>query len=114
MKPFDLEAAKKGAPLQYRDALPHTRLVLAAYIPEAVESQQVIVRRLDNNCLIIHNSKGKSGIDDSLDLLMAPVKKKITVYLYKDADGHVYVGKTELIQPSELRMIHKTEIEYED
>ncbi len=78
-KPFDLEAAKAGAPVICRDGIP-ARFI--AYVPEAHELYQVVFLRKGE---IV--SARKDGIYSAAqgcieDLFMAPVKKTIHVNVY--------------------------------
>lgn len=79
MKPFDLEAAKRGEPIQTRDGRP---VKFIAHVPEATESQQVVV--LIGNTVRARYPTGTfldfEGDDD--DLFMAPLKRTVWVNVY--------------------------------
>ena len=86
MKPFDLEAAKRGEPIQTRDGQPAKFI---AHVPEATESQQVVV--LIGNTVRARYPTGtfydfEGGHDD---LFMAPRKRTVWVNLYPTHEGRV-------------------------
>lgn len=64
MKPFNLEAAKRGEPIITRDG---RKAKFVAYVPEAEEFQQVLV--LIDSHIWSCNSKGEAF---AVDLCMAP------------------------------------------
>lgn len=77
MKPFDLEAAKRGEPIQYRDGTP-ARFLL--YVPEAYEDCRVFALR--EGMVTTHDINGrwaKTRVGE-WDLLMAPKPAK-NIYL---------------------------------
>ena len=82
MKPFDLEAAKAGAPLVTRDGRPAKFI---AHVGDAHPSQRLLVL-IDG---VVH-TKFESGkyasspahVSDN-DLFMAPIKRTVWVNLYK-------------------------------
>ena len=84
MKPFDLEAAKRGEPIVNRDGAPVT---FVAHVPEAVPASRVIV--LCDNGVI--QTLYENGIfysptrEDFRDIFMAPKKRTVWVNLYKEA-----------------------------
>lgn len=81
MKPFDLEAAKAGAPMVTRDGRPAKFI---AHVAEAHPSQRLLVL-IDG---VVHtkfeNGKHASSpaILSNSDLFMAPVKRTVWVNLY--------------------------------
>lgn len=83
MKPFDLEAAKRGEPIQCRDGV---EVKFIAHVPEAHHSAKVIVLS-PAGFISIRNEKGRIGtIDNPMDLMMAPKKTKYWVNIYKNPD----------------------------
>ncbi len=84
MKPFDLEAAKRGEPIQYRDGV---EVKFIAHVPEAHHSAKVIVLS-PAGFISIRNEKGRIGtIDNPIDLMMAPKKITYWVNIYKNEYG---------------------------
>lgn len=82
MKPFDLEAAKAGAPIVTRDGRPAKFIAHAA---EAYPSQRLLVLIDGDVRLKFENGKYASSpahVSDN-DLFMAPVKRTVWVNLYK-------------------------------
>ena len=79
MREFNLEAAKRGEPIQTRDGRPAKFI---AHVPGATESQQVVV--LIGNTVRARYPTGTfydfEGDDD--DLFMAPRKRTVWVNLY--------------------------------
>lgn len=88
MKPFDLEAAKRGEPIQTRDG----QLVkFIAHVPEADESQRLVI--LIDNTVVGFYKKGTHArdLETELDLFMAPRKRTVWVNLYRPyADDYSY------------------------
>ena len=82
MKPFDLEAAKAGAPIVTRDGRPAKFI---AHVAEAHPSQRLLLL-IDG---VVHTKfeNGKHANRPAHvspnDLLMAPVKRTVWVNLYK-------------------------------
>lgn len=85
MKPFDLEAAKRGDPLVTRDGNP-ARFI--AHVPEARPGWRVVVMIEGQDCpscrhddgMLMHFSGGTSG-----DIFMAPKKRLVWVNMYESA-----------------------------
>ena len=75
MKPFNLEAAKNGAPILRRDGMP---MKFVAHIPEAIPEHRVIVLStvLPAGSIFSYREDG-CNIDGTPNLFMAPVKKKV-------------------------------------
>ena len=91
MKPFDLEAAKAGAPVITRDGRP-VRIIC---FDKRGDDWPLVVLTYngDNEGLYCYTSKGtvwQSHETASKDLFMAPVKKEGWVILYKNKFGSVY------------------------
>ena len=83
MKPFDLEAAKRGEPIQCRDGTPAKFI---AHVPEAYDGRQLIV--LINNFIFTHFENGREYPSDTdRDLFMAPKTKMVWVNFYPDGTG---------------------------
>ena len=81
MKPFNLEAAKAGAPLVTRDGRPAKFI---AHVGEAQPSQRLVVL-IDGGVYTKFESGGYSKNPahvSSYDLFMAPVKRTVWVNLY--------------------------------
>jgi len=86
MKPFDLEKAKAGAPIQTRGG----RLAkFIAYVPEARASQQLII--LIDDEVVRTYANGFTHDDPAstshCDIVMAPVKREGWVNVYSFADS---------------------------
>lgn len=91
MKPFDLEAAKAGAPLVTRDG---ESVRFVAHVPDARETTRLIVVKPDG-CLLSFCEDGKRSCspDDGknyLDLFMATVKRTVYVNFYNDGSAKHY------------------------
>lgn len=100
-KPFDLEAAKAGAPLITRygykayfiGIIPKIKRSGFAFI--AMVGDKVWRFREDGSCFEINA--------DGLDLLMAPVKKKLWVGLFRTADGSAISSTPACSTEAEIR-----------
>ena len=82
MKPFDLEAAKAGAPLVTRDGQPAKFI---AHVAEAHPSQRLLV--LIDGAVHAKFESGKHASSQNnvfkSDLFMAPVKRTVWANLYE-------------------------------
>ena len=80
MREFDLEAAKRGEPIQCRDGTPAKFI---AHVPEAGDGRG-LVAQVDTNIVTL-NDNGRWGdiAAHRLDLFMAPNKRTVWVNLYK-------------------------------
>jgi hypothetical protein len=94
MKPFNLEAALKGARVVTRDGREVTSI---GHMPTAKERQQVVY--------VVDESVWACGLDGvrpsgitRWDLFMAPTKKTYWVNVYKSGSGIPYTGSS---HPSE-------------
>lgn len=82
MKPFDLEAAKAGAPLVTRDGRPAKFI---AHVAEAHPNQRLLVL-VDGDVHIRFDNGQFDSSSDAMsdhDLFMAPVKRTVWVNLYE-------------------------------
>lgn len=85
-KPFDLEAAKRGAEIINRLGVKQKRIV--AHVPEAPDYQRVLVLCDDKTVKSFFENGRYSGDGGSdRDLFMAPKKNKLWVNIY---DGGEY------------------------
>ncbi|WP_261541708.1 hypothetical protein [Burkholderia multivorans] len=88
MKPFDLEAAKRGAALVTRDG----RAVSEFHVFETEESDKPCVAVVDGRPFWTTRS-GKYGGDyeeSEKDLFMAPQKRTVYVNFYPDEEASYY------------------------
>jgi hypothetical protein len=78
MKPFNLEAAKRGEPIVCRDGTPAKFI---AHVPEANDGRRLIV--LISNFIFTHFENGREYPSDTdRDLFMAPKRRIVWVNLY--------------------------------
>lgn len=91
MKPFDLEAAKRGDPIITRDG---REVKFIAYVPEAKKSDQVIV--WDHRDITCHYDDGRFSRYDTSDrdLYMAPKKRTVWVNFYPSVDNEPPLAMT--------------------
>ena len=82
MKPFNLEAAKAGAPIVTRDGRPAKFI---AHVAEAHPNQRLLVLVDGDVHIRFDNGQFDSSSDvmSDHDLFMAPVKRTVWVNLYK-------------------------------
>ena len=82
MKPFDLQAAKAGAPIVTRDGRPAKFI---AHVAEAHPNQRLLV--LVGGAVCRHFEEGRCMLnpdsESPYDLFMAPVKRTVWVNLYE-------------------------------
>jgi len=80
MKPFDLEAAKRGDPIVCRDGTP---VKFIAHVPDAYNGPKVVAMR-DKGVIYIWHESGEFVKDEKTDsdLVMAPKKRTVWVNLY--------------------------------
>lgn len=83
MRKFDLDAAKRGEPIQTRDG---QSAKFIAHVPEAYAMSRVLV--LVSESVLHFNERGKSlsHTESQFDLFMAPSKRTVWVNL------HPYAG----------------------
>ncbi|MNK14373.1 hypothetical protein D3C87_324900 [compost metagenome] len=95
MKPFDLEAAKRGDPLITRGG---EVVKFIAHVPEAKEGYKVVA--LVEGIVRSFGKDGKWMEDDitHLDLFMAPKKKTVWVNFYGFTDGSGYTSNAHISQ----------------
>lgn len=90
MKPFSLEAAKRGEPIVTRDGTP-ARFI--AHIPEATEQNRVVI--LIEECVYCNNEHGAyhKEFESVIDLFMAPKKRIRWVNLFTSGASFHYDTK---------------------
>ena len=79
LKPFDLEAAKRGEPIVRRDGIP-CRFLL--HVPDALENCRVIF--LSEKTILSTREDGRiyPNVNVGCDLFMAPKKRKVWVNVF--------------------------------
>lgn len=92
-KPFDLQAAIAGKPIQTKNG----KLVkFGGYNPEANPDAQLLIWVKSGNNWVIgtryFNGKNYETSDSEGDLVMAPEKKEGWVCIYRKQDGFTYVA----------------------
>ena len=81
MKPFDLEAAKRGELIVCRDGTPAKFI---AHVPQAHPTQRLVVL-IGENILGYLESGSWTGVnEDDTDLFMAPKKRTVWVNFYEN------------------------------
>lgn len=92
LKPFDLEAAKRGVPLITRDG---RKVEFITYLPEAKEGHRVVVfiEGWSRSCEFFDDGKYYRNYETTDDLFMAP-KPLRTFYLNFQKDGSVSSHKS--------------------
>lgn len=89
MKPFDLEAAKRGDPLICRDGVVVT---FVAHVPHHVDTDSRFLV-LRGGYVIYFSEDGKywdDGDESNYDLFMAPKKKTIWVNFYNETKSGLF------------------------
>ena len=83
MKPFNLEAAKRGEPICTKDG---KRATFIAYIPECAEHMRVLVHIHERMYVNTYNESGLTFPEESRndDLFMAPRKRTVWLNIYDD------------------------------
>lgn len=76
MKPFDLEAAKRGEPIMCRNGTP---VKFIAFVPEADVCNKVVVLRAG---VVVTYSANGEGAAYNTHLVMAPKKRTIWINAY--------------------------------
>jgi len=79
MKPFALEAAKRGEPIVCRDGTPAKFI---AYVPEARPAYRVVVLVDDLVAAKCADGRHWPDSDSNNDIFMAPKKRTVWVVLY--------------------------------
>jgi hypothetical protein len=92
MKPFNLEAANKGAPVVNRVG---KVMKFVAHVPEARERERLVMLSPEGAMYVYYESGsyygGAAGDDD---LVMAPQKRTVWVNFYGFTNGTGYVSNT--------------------
>lgn len=97
MKPFDLEKAKAGAPVQTRDGRP-VRILCFDRQSEMYPIVALISHGSCDEAIENYTVKGQHSVCQpppmpSLDLFMSPVKREGWVNVYSMEDGNFFTGK---------------------
>lgn len=84
-KPFDLEAAKRGEPIMFRDGTP---CKFVAHVPEAHDWDKIVI--LVAGAVLCRNVDGTlHGYDDTSPraLVMAPKRRTVYVNLHRNTNA---------------------------
>ena len=81
MKPFSLEAAKRGEPIVCRDGTPAKFI---AYVPEARPAYRVVVLVDDLVAAKCADGRHWPDSDSNNDIFMAPKKRTVWLNLYSN------------------------------
>lgn len=90
MKPFDLEAAKRGEPIVIRNG---GNAKFIAYVPEARPYQRCVY--LIGDAVLSTNEEGRAQFDAKNDIYMAPKKRTVWVNFYTDGTALYYESENE-------------------
>jgi hypothetical protein len=93
MKPFDLEAAKAGAPIMCRDGTPAK---LIAHVPEAKPGYRVVVL-VGSDIVTVQFENGRhwADVESNADIFMAPKKRTVWLNLYPTAGNTAHFHDTQ-------------------
>lgn len=99
MKPFNLEAAKSGAPIVTRDGR-EARFI--AHVPEANEVERIVA--LIGKSLFWYSENGSYLLDteSNRDLFMKPQKRTIWVHLYADGSARWHEEHSMLVPSPQI------------
>jgi hypothetical protein len=80
MKPFDLAAAKAGAPIMCRDGTPAKFI---AHVPEAKPGYRVVAL-VGSDTVTVQFEDGRhwADVESNTDLFMAPTKRTVWLNMY--------------------------------
>lgn len=93
MKPFDLEAAKRGEPIISRAGVPHKFI---AHVPEATEINRVVTLTSGGDIRVnMENGTISVNAQSTNDLFMATKKRTIYLNLYRDGTTAVHTSSLE-------------------
>lgn len=88
MKPFDLDAAKRGEPIVCRDGTP---VKFIAYVPEAHDPEKIVVHSSMHGVSTRHPEGCRyRSTASEFDLFMAPIKRTVWVNLYPGSGSTYY------------------------
>ncbi len=96
MKPFDLEAAKRGEPIQARDG---RKARFIAHLPECSPSARVVAL-VDGQMYALHFSecgRRSASATTHVDLFMAPKKRTVWVNFYGNWKAEVFPTEKDAI-----------------
>lgn len=94
LKPFDLEAAKRGEPICTRDGR-EARFI--AHVPDVVDQYKVVVMYHDDEygktiSAFCENGAWIGGSEESNDLFMPPRKAQLWVRAYRAPHGGIAIS----------------------
>jgi hypothetical protein len=92
MKPFDLEAAKRGEPIQTSDGRPAKFI---AHVPDAHKDSRLVIQI--GGSVYLYHEEGKLtdfGSGKHCDLFMTPRKRTVWVNLYEDGIARWHYTET--------------------
>ena len=93
MKPFDLEAAKRGEPIQTCEG---ELVTFIAHVPNATPKQRVLVLDSTGGVWGCHeNGQVLADFGNACDIFMAPKKRTVWLNLYPTASNKAYVYDTQ-------------------
>ena len=112
MKPFDLEAAKNGAPVVTASGLP-ARIICFDRVLNAYPIIALVMQG-DTEVFVTTTLAGISASGSSYDLILASVKKTGWVNIYPNAEAFIYPTKEEADRGAASNRIACTLIEWEE
>jgi hypothetical protein len=100
-KPFNLDLAKSGAPIETRDG---RKVRFIAHVPEAtLDTHRVVAVAQGIICLFGYDGRSKEGGSDGRDLFMSPTERTVWVNLYRDAHGSIHTDAITFIDECAAR-----------
>ena len=87
MKPFSLEAAKRGEPIVCRDGTPAKFI---AYVPEARPACRVVVLAGDFVVTEAVDGRRWTDVESDTDIFMAPKKRTVWLNLYSNEAARMH------------------------
>ena len=87
MKPFNLEAAKRGEPIVTRTGV---SVQFIAYVPEARHSERIVILCSYGVRVRCESGKTMEGIENNGDLFMAPKKRTVWVNFFEPSMACFY------------------------
>lgn len=116
MKPFNLQEAQAGKPLQFENG---AKVTLVSYVPEANADEQVVLFARESKMIVLRDIYGRCTLTGARPIFMASTVKRMQGWIVRYLPQHFpqkpfFIESLNGMDPHHYKILKQIEMDYED